>query len=274
MWLNPYYAGLLLKGLQSGNFSILKARRSVLLLRSLDHLEKDCRNILPDGKHYYGPWLRANGQHPTLLINIKAELDRLNSGLLNSHSDQSPKTPTDRGITPSNNRIVSPVSFSNLSGSPSFTATNKAGTSMTPKSPPGFQKPQWDILISKMGSDKVSPTISNHTVQHNVKTPTEAGKEGQSSGTKTPIVKNELFDLNFLQNFSFSPTFSLKNPLSQPAKTKNNFSYMQQQNGFSDFTGLEESLIPADQLLQIFFGKEDGEKPSSNRVHVSSPSIL
>lgn len=77
----------------------------------LDHLEKDCQNILSNGKRYCGPWLRANGQHLTSLADISTELDRLNSGLLNAQTNQSPKTFSDKGVIRTSGRFVSLVPF-------------------------------------------------------------------------------------------------------------------------------------------------------------------
>lgn len=91
----------------------------------LDHLEKDCKNILPDGKWYYGPWLRANGQHPTSLEYISKELDRLNSDLSFHNQNTTPKTPMDKSITLNGGRIVSLVPFANLSDSPSTPNSSK-----------------------------------------------------------------------------------------------------------------------------------------------------
>lgn len=52
----------------------------------------------PNGKKYYGPWLRASGQNPILISEIAAKLDRLNTMLLDQPLEHSPKTPASKNM--------------------------------------------------------------------------------------------------------------------------------------------------------------------------------
>lgn len=60
----------------------------------LNHQDKDCQSIPPNGKKYYGPWMRPNGQNPITLTEIAAELNRLNSKIPDLPLNQSPRTLT------------------------------------------------------------------------------------------------------------------------------------------------------------------------------------
>lgn len=127
-----------------------------------------------------------------------------------------PKTPTKKSITLNGGRIVSPVPFVNLSGSPSTPIPNKAMFSKATTPSPNFHKPRWKIILPKPKNEKKDS--SNQTLQYqpktenkdNVPTPDQNGRDMKHA------VKNELFDLNFLQNFSFSLTFSLKKLIATP----------------------------------------------------------
>lgn len=41
----------------------------------LNHLDKDCNNIPPSEKKYYGSWLRASHQDPIMMSEIVVELE-------------------------------------------------------------------------------------------------------------------------------------------------------------------------------------------------------
>lgn len=87
------------------------------------------------------------------------------------------------------------------------------------------------------------------------------------------MIKNELFDLSFLQKFSFSPTLSLKELNTSSAKTPIHHSNPQAQGGGYNFLGLEKSFTPTDQLMQILFGNEEEEKYHNTKAHISSSSV-
>lgn len=80
----------------------------------LDHMEKECKNMFPDVKRYFGLWLRANDQHPITLEGITMELDRLNIDHISTPQSQSPKTPSGRGLNNNIGRMISPVPFIGL----------------------------------------------------------------------------------------------------------------------------------------------------------------
>lgn len=64
----------------------------------LDHMDKNCKHTHPDEMQFYGHWLRANGQNPTNMKEIAAELDRLNPKKPTPLLSQSPRTPTNRDL--------------------------------------------------------------------------------------------------------------------------------------------------------------------------------
>lgn len=64
----------------------------------LNHLDKDCTNIPPSGKKYYGPWLRASHQDPIMMSEIAAELERLNAIKPDKPLTRSPRTPSSNNL--------------------------------------------------------------------------------------------------------------------------------------------------------------------------------
>lgn len=44
---------------------------------TLDHVDRECKAMIPNGKKHFGPWLRANGQHSISLKEIAVDLDHI-----------------------------------------------------------------------------------------------------------------------------------------------------------------------------------------------------
>lgn len=164
----------------------------------MDHTKKDCKNVLRDGRRYFGPWLRANGQHPVSLEIIIAELQRLNANSPTPLTYQSPKTLSSHGLNGKDGRYLSPVPFNITEGTPTTRQTSKANTINNISTPPGFLKPQWNILFPKVEKDKTStkkPDIKENTKEEDV---SKKNQEHQAKGHEDWSKANELFDLSFL----------------------------------------------------------------------------
>lgn len=44
----------------------------------LDHVDRECKAMILDGKKHFSPWLRANGQNSISLKEIAMDLERIN----------------------------------------------------------------------------------------------------------------------------------------------------------------------------------------------------
>lgn len=90
---------------------------------------------------------------------------------------------------------------------------------------------------------------------------------------------NELFDLSFLQNFSFSPTLTLNKPATSLTKITIPSTAPPNTNQNTTFPDLEEELLPTDHLLHILFGKEDNSpyscpKSIQSTLHSNTLKII
>lgn len=60
----------------------------------LDHVDRECKVMIPDEKKHFGPWLRANAQNPISLKKIALDIERINPKPQPLFINQSPRTPT------------------------------------------------------------------------------------------------------------------------------------------------------------------------------------
>lgn len=210
----------------------------------LDHQEKDCGFVKPDGKRYFGTWLRANGQNAVTLETIINELDRLNAKKPDVPFSQSPRIP--KGLLPSTSpifvpewtlsksksRVVSLIPYPNLNMEEPNTKKPYVHSSL-------LRTPEWNTLIPKTRSqpdpkpmaDTLNPKEQAVSLSHR-------NKNADAKDLATPTGN---FDLNLNKTL---PLF-LNSP-KHPALPREN------PNHALLLFLAEANLIPTDELLSMF----------------------
>lgn len=217
----------------------------------LDNVDRECILKHLEGKKQYGPWLRVNCQRPPTTLNNYEHP---------AISNRSPSTPNklslqenqhDHDVKPMTfNRQINLISVTSLEDNTDILSTNPLNAGKMTMQASEDLRPKGDILISKTTS--WNPSHPNQKVTPYLK------KEGACSSNPSlnhhSLTDNnvplDLFDVSFLQNFTFSPTLSLaKSPSSHYGREPEN---LVPQNLNISFHFPKEELIPTDLLLQMF----------------------
>lgn len=86
-------------------------------------------------------------------------------------------------------------------------------------------------------------------------------------------LQNDLFDLNFLQNFSFSPSLTLNKLAPRLTQLRAPPTGIPKTEITPTLPSMDKILIPTNQLLQVLFSKDD-EAPSSKPKKETTPQPL
>lgn len=234
---------------------------------SLTHLEKHCPIAHPNGLCFYGHWLRANANNPVNMLDISNELNRINSRKASpAHLLASPKTPTTRELfspSPSDvasvqnsapKRIASPYPIDEM-----LQTTSNIAEKPAPTCSPGFENQKWNFNVPT--TDNIQPSGSI------IKGVGNAASINSKNGDRSlmnlkkhaDVAAKDLFDADFLQNFSFSPNLTM-------SKLSDSL------NCYSKAKSPVDQLIPTDLMLG-FFQSQDTGKSAALQIREATPLL-
>lgn len=167
----------------------------------------------------------------------------------------------DKALSGIRKKELSPVPFNIQETSPITLVTEKARLHSSIHPPSGFDKPRWRTVIPKKG-DQMEETTETTNIQEGGPSIFQEGGLSKIQDVEKVNEKEEgclpqdLFDLSFMQIFSFSPFFSL-NTASPYSNTITGVNVSPQVKDFTDsLSSLTKDLIPTEQLKRAFLRNE------------------